>query len=181
MIHDRGLRHLAESLNRTAGGLSVDHLAHRPAGKWSIAEILDHLGRTYSGTVRGAERALDAGRPLARQPSLRERMLVLLVVEAGYFPSGRKAPRVAEPIGVAAADALAIARDHLQRMDDVLERAALKFGSNVGFLDHPVLGPLSIRQWRRFHWIHTCHHLRQIMARRIALTTAGTTDSREPR
>jgi hypothetical protein len=33
-------------------------------------------------------------------------------------------------------------------------------------LDHPILGPLTVDQWRKFHVVHTEHHVRQISQRR---------------
>jgi hypothetical protein len=27
---------------------------------------------------------------------------------------------------------------------------------------HPLLGPLRVDQWRRFHVVHGCHHLEQL-------------------
>jgi hypothetical protein len=164
-IHDPTLRRVDELLRRAAMGLSVEQLTARQPGKWSIADILDHLGRTFSGTALGAHRALDAGRPLARRPTLRERLAIAAVIEVGYFPTGRKSPKIAEPIGVDPADVLTQTLEHLQAMDGALNRAAERFGPTVKFLDHPIIGPLSIRQWRRFHWIHTRHHVRQIEAR----------------
>jgi hypothetical protein len=47
-------------------------------------------------------------------------------------------------------------------MDVALDEAELRFGPSVPLMDHPVLGPLTIDQWRTFHWVHTRHHARQI-------------------
>jgi len=30
-----------------------------------------------------------------------------------------------------------------------------------------VLGPLTASQWRKFHWIHGRHHVKQISERRL--------------
>jgi hypothetical protein len=30
-------------------------------------------------------------------------------------------------------------------------------------LDHLILGPLTAAQWRKFHWIHGRHHVKQIL------------------
>jgi hypothetical protein len=39
----------------------------------------------------------------------------------------------------------------------------------VRVLDHPLLGPFSIWQWRKFHLVHGLHHGKQIrnLARQI--------------
>ena len=62
-------------------------------------------------------------------------------------------------------DALRHALDNVRLMDEALAHAAAQFGTRVKILDHPILGPLNIRQWRKFHWVHTRHHARQIRQR----------------
>jgi hypothetical protein len=32
-------------------------------------------------------------------------------------------------------------------------------------LDHPFIGPLTADQWRKFHWVHGRHHIRQMQDR----------------
>lgn len=159
------LERIEQGLLGTAGSLTIAQLSAGPPGKWTCAEIVEHLGRAFSGTAAGAQRALDAGHPLAGRPSLGRRAAVFVVVELGYLPSGRRSPKVAEPIGADPATVLEGTLAHLRAMDDRLSRAEHRFGASVHVLDHPVLGPLSVRQWRRFHWIHTRHHLKQIAER----------------
>ena len=160
------LERIERGLRGAAGHLTEAQLASGPPGKWTTAQIVEHLGRAFSGTAVGARRAIAAGRPLATRRSLRSRAAVLLVVEAGYLPPGRRSPKVAEPIG---ADPVSVVLErtltHLQAMDDALAHAERRFGASVQLLDHPVLGPLTARQWRRFHWVHTRHHLKQIAER----------------
>jgi hypothetical protein len=55
----------------------------------------------------------------------------------------------------------AIAKE-LAAMDDFITRCETRFGRSTRILDHPVLGPLTARQWRRFHWVHARHHMKQI-------------------
>jgi hypothetical protein len=50
-------------------------------------------------------------------------------------------------------------------MDARLMDAERQFGSTVRVLDHPGLGPLNAQQWRRFHYVHTVHHLKQVKER----------------
>jgi len=51
-------------------------------------------------------------------------------------------------------------------MDGALTECAARFGVLVKVLDHPVLGPFSIEQWRKFHFVHGRHHVKQIRRRR---------------
>jgi hypothetical protein len=36
-------------------------------------------------------------------------------------------------------------------------------------LDHPILGPLTGGQWRKFHLVHGLHHVKQIRRLRESL------------
>jgi hypothetical protein len=47
-------------------------------------------------------------------------------------------------------------------MDEVIGQCEARFGKRTRVLDHPVLGPLTARQWRKFHWVHGRHHVKQI-------------------
>jgi hypothetical protein len=169
MFH-AGMHHYLErclaSLERATGGLSDAQGKAHPDGKWSVAEIVEHLDRTYSGTAKGFERCLAADRAQASRPTLNNRLRVAIVVGAGYYPPGRLAPRQVVPSGtLGLADALASARRSLRALDLAAIGASGRFG-RARVLDHPVLGPLTVGQWRRFHWIHTRHHARQIEHRR---------------
>jgi hypothetical protein len=53
----------------------------------------------------------------------------------------------------------------IQKMDAGFEECVRKFGPGARILDHPVLGPLTAKQWRRFHLAHGQHHARQIRER----------------
>jgi hypothetical protein len=162
---DRYLEGAARLLHESAGRLSVVELAEHADGQWSVAETIEHLARTFSGTSKGVERVLAAGVPAATRAGFRSRAASLLVIDCGYFPKGRKSPALAVPRGIEPAAALPLALENLRVMDDALARAATVFGIRVHVLDHPVLGPLSVRQWRKFHWLHTRHHARQIVRR----------------
>jgi hypothetical protein len=162
---DRYLQRADAALHQCAGGLSLEQLTRRPSDKWTIAEILEHLARAFSGTEAGAHRALARGRPAASTADLSAVFRIWVVVECGYLPAGRPAPAMTLPQGIDPGTALVTAIDSLRRMDAALNAAAAQFGAGVKLMDHPILGPLSTRQWRRFHWVHTRHHVRQIRAR----------------
>jgi hypothetical protein len=51
-------------------------------------------------------------------------------------------------------------------MDEIIRRAEQRYGRRTRLVDHPVLGPLTARQWRKFHWVHGRHHVAQILERR---------------
>ena len=163
---DPDLQRAHDALQQSAGRLTIDQLTVRPGpGSWTIAQILEHLSRAFSGTAEGARRVLANGHPTARALDVRARLRIFVVVDCGYLPTGRKAPKVTLPVGADPATVLWETMESLRLMDEALEVAAAAFGDRVKLMDHPILGPLSTRQWRRFHWIHTRHHVRQIVAR----------------
>jgi hypothetical protein len=53
-------------------------------------------------------------------------------------------------------------------MDRILTECEAKFGKHAKVLDHPILGPFSIAQWRKFHLVHGLHHVKQIRRLRPA-------------
>src|SRR5450631_3950992 len=83
---------LKQSLESAVEGMSNEQLSWHPPGKWCAAELLEHLYLTYTGTIKGFERVLSQGKPLASRASVAQRALTLVVVGFGYMPAGRKAP-----------------------------------------------------------------------------------------
>ena len=53
----------------------------------------------------------------------------------------------------------------LRAMDLALAGAEQRFGTAALLANHPYFGGLTAAQWRKFHWRHTRHHLKQIRAR----------------
>jgi hypothetical protein len=143
-------------------GMDPAALAQHPEGKWSVAQIVEHLSRTYSATVRVMQKCIEAGQPVATRPSPYHRVAAFLVTGVGYFPSGRKAPGFAEPVGIAPDQVLSDVFANLARMDDLISQCESRHGSVTPIADHFILGPLSAAQWRKFHFLHARHHSRQI-------------------
>ena len=143
-------------------GLSPEQLSQHPPGKWCPGEILEHLYLTYTGTVKGFQRVLDAGKSLTSKPTWKQRGGTFVVVGLGYFPSGRETPAVARPRGLPPEKVLAEIGPKIAEMDDLITLCERKLGSGCRLLDHPVLGPLSASQWRKFHLVHGRHHVKQL-------------------
>lgn len=156
------LQELHRAIASAIEGMSLEHMTRHPDGKWSVAEILGHLSLSYGGTTKAFERCLQAGRPLATIPSFKSRLAVLIVTNFGYLPEGRKAPSHTEPRGVPAETVRSAIREQILAMDEVIAKCEEQFGKKTRVLDHPILGPLTARQWRRFHLVHGKHHLKQI-------------------
>jgi hypothetical protein len=158
-------RCLAIVLDVTRGAGDEARLRRDPA-KWSSVEILEHLTRAYSGTAKGFERCLEKGASLATPATLKQQLQQFALINLGYFPEGRQAPKFILPTGELDLNAvLAAVRRDLARLDESAGRIRQSLGSGK-MLDHPILGALTVDQWLKFHLVHTLHHSKQIARRR---------------
>jgi hypothetical protein len=48
-------------------------------------------------------------------------------------------------------------------MENLISECDSQFGHGKPIAEHPILGPLTAREWRKFHWVHGRHHARQII------------------
>ncbi len=158
---DLYLERLHDAITEAASGMTAEQLRRHEPGKWSVAEVLEHLYLSYTGTVKGLGRCLEEGKPLVRPQTLRDRLATTLVTGIGYFPSGRKSPPQAKPRGLPPEQVVAGIGPEIRKMDELITRCVERHGNSV-ILDHPVIGPLTARQWAKFHWVHGRHHLKQI-------------------
>jgi hypothetical protein len=161
------LQRLQNAITSATRETSDSDLTRPPAeGKWSPAEVLEHLALTYKGTAKNLERSLIAGRPLGGAPTLKQRLTNILVLDLGYFPSGRKSPEAAKPKGMAGEQITSEINGALANMTDVIGKCENKFGDHAHAADHPILGPITMQQWQKFHWVHGRHHIKQILRMR---------------
>jgi hypothetical protein len=156
------LQKLQAEIVAVTGGLDTEALSRRPEGKWCAAEILEHLYLTYRGTAKNLERCLREGKLPGHVPTVRDRLRTAVVVGFGYMPTGRKSPELAVPKGMAAEQVVKEIAPQLAAMDRVITQCESEFGKHARLLDHPVLGPLTAAQWRKFHWVHGKHHVKQL-------------------
>jgi len=159
---DHYLQSLQDEIAGSISGMAAEQLKWHPEGKWCVAEVLEHLYLTYHGTVKGCVHCLQEGKPLARTPSLQDRMKAGVVVGLGYMPPGRKAPERSRPRGMAADEVVKAIALELTAMDAAITKCEEQFGKSTRVMDHPILGPLTAQQWRKFHWVHGRHHVKQI-------------------
>jgi hypothetical protein len=159
------LQQLQKELQAVIEGMSTEDLLRHPAGnqeKWNAAMILEHLTLSYTGTTKGMERCLAAGRPLARAATLRDRMRALVVVGFKYLPEGRQAPERTRPTGIDPNKIRAEFGQRIEGMDAAISACEQRYGHSAKLIDHPVIGPLNGSQWRKFHCVHGRHHIKQI-------------------
>lgn len=144
-------------------GMDAAKLGQRPAeGKWCAAEIVEHLLITYTSTTAGLRKALAKGRPLGGIPTLKQRLFQFVVLDMGYFPSGRQAPAMTIPKGLQPGEVVHAVEHALPDMDAAISECERNYGSGTKIADHPILGPLTAKQWRKFHLVHARHHMKQV-------------------
>ena len=123
-------------------GMSSEQLSWHLPGKWSAAEVLEHLYLTYVGTIKGLEKVMTRGAPLATRPSMAQRVLTFMVVELGYIPAGLEAPALVQPRGLPVEQVRHEIWAKLAAMDAIIAQCEARFGRHVKLLDHPILGAL---------------------------------------
>lgn len=154
---------LTNELTNVINGMSAEDLSRHPEGKWSPAEILDHLNQTYRGTIKNCERCLAAGKSGASVDRNSKRWQRRIVLWLNYLPHGRKSPENALPRGTPAAQLATEIFENISHMERVIAQCDAQFGMGKAIAEHPILGPLTAREWRKFHWLHGRHHVRQII------------------
>jgi len=125
----------------------VDRLlaGHRTLGRWSLGQVCNHL----SGAIRASVEGIPFKLPwIVRKligPIAKRRVL-----GRGRLPDGMKLPEAYAP--KPGLDARAEAES--------LRATIRYFTAHAGPLgSHPVFGPLTADEWRRFHCVHGAHHL----------------------
>jgi hypothetical protein len=168
---NRDLETLRDELERSLGGLDERQTQLRPGGdpaRWNIQQIATHLLLTYAATETALDARIAKAIPTKARPALAQYAGQFTLLRLGYFPRGRKAPeRVTAPADASAVPGgVLIAQVHaaIDTLDRRVAVAEAIFGPELRAVSHIVLGPLSTRQWRRFHLIHGRHHIRQIAA-----------------
>ncbi len=136
-----------------------------PRGRWNSAQIVEHLGRSYGTTAKMLELSLASGVPPKIRPAkLQERLLRGLIVTLGIFPPGAKAPAMVAPTSQDGPVALKRAMENLERMEVALAAAEQHWGA-AAIAMHFMLGPMKAEEWRKFHYVHGLHHVKQIWKR----------------
>jgi Protein of unknown function (DUF1569) len=158
---DPHLKTLQEELAAVIAGLTAEQRQQHPEGKWCATEILEHLYLTYTGTTKGFSRVLETQKATTTPATWMQRRNLLVVLGLGYLPSGREAPSFSRPRGLPTEKVVAEIMEKISEMDAMIANCEKKLGGRK-LLDHPILGPLTGAQWRKFHLVHGRHHLRQI-------------------
>jgi len=160
---DSRLEKLKQELETAVEGMTGKQMNWHPAEKWCAAEILEHLYLTYTGTIKGFEKVMAAGKPLATRASVKHRLRSAVVLGFSHLPSGREAPANTRPKGLVVENVSREIGEKIAAMDAIMARCEASFGRGAKLLDHPILGPLTGAQWRKFHLVHGRHHRKQLL------------------
>lgn len=162
------LDELSKSLESSTAGMSDADLLRAPEGKWCVAQILEHLRLTYTGTAKMLERNRDL--PAVDPAPLDERATAgrHLIFEEGGFFSGLQAPSFATPKTPPDLTVRTRVLEDLNRLSGLINEAEQRRGRDAILGNHFALGPLTGDQWRKFHYVHGSHHVKQIEKLRAA-------------
>jgi hypothetical protein len=164
------LQQTREAIDQATDGISAEELTWHPEGKWCAAEILEHLALAFGGTAKFLGKVAADGKSVASKITLKQLIGIVVVTGGEFIPGGRKAPAGVTPKGGVPPDqVLPTIRKNLADMDTAIHACEEKLGAKIRIADHPVLGPLTVAQWRKFHMVHTRHHMKQIVALRAAM------------
>jgi hypothetical protein len=139
------------------------------AYKWNAQQVIEHLVLGYRMTTEALETRLKKGRPSSKhRRTYLQWSLQMMILSFGAMPHGVPAleETMPKPGGFPAMSGRELT-DLLQReieaMDTVLDACRRRFGLERVAI-HPLLGPLRVDQWRRFHAVHGVHHLGQLQS-----------------
>lgn len=171
------LQQTRTALSEELQGLNLAATQAHPRGdlaSWSVQQVIEHLLATYSTCTTALDARLAKGRALESPLSLKARLWQWLIIDVGYFPPGRKSPEAVRPgvVLLAPQDGAALdesVRAALTKLDEALARVADVYPSQP-VVTHIILGPLTVRQWRKFHRVHARHHAKQLARVKAAIT-----------
>jgi hypothetical protein len=161
-LQSRHLRRAWEAVESAVAGMTEEQMNWAPKGKWSGANLIEHLSLGFSVTMKGCRMVLRQGGPELLKPTWNQRWLAFRVIELGHFPMRVIAPRMVCPRGQSAEEARRGLLANLIEMDQMMSKCEERFGRSVQMLAHPYLGPLSIPQWRKFSLFHVRRHMKQL-------------------
>ena len=147
--------------------LSEEQQVYSPAaGRWSAAELVEHLAIVESGVVKLLDKLLakaeESGAAARAGSDAFEPVSIEEFVERARGVK-LEAPERIRPTGVALADSLAHLGESRAALQALRPRVERTDGRALRF-PHPAWGPLDLYQWLLFVGAHEDRHLAQIEA-----------------
>jgi hypothetical protein len=144
--------------------VSASEWRSAPEGKWSLAQIVEHLAIAFDLVANGFA-ALPENKTRDREATPSQAVLRHTLLGSGELPKGMRAPDISQPSEnpdpelVIPRFRMGIERTRTLLDDWPEEKQVAKF------LRHPILGDLNLPEWVRFHFVHCTLHARQIEKR----------------
>jgi Protein of unknown function (DUF1569) len=139
------------------------------AYKWNAQQVIEHLVLGYRMTTEALETRLKKGR-LSRKHrrTYLQWSLQMMILSFGAMPHGVPALEETMPTpggfpAMSGRELTDLLQREIEAMDTVLDACRRRFGLERVAI-HPLLGPLRVDQWRRFHAVHGVHHLGQLQS-----------------
>ena len=144
------LRWIPQAVRRLASAKSMR------GRSWTLAQVCEHLALAIEGTVSDPDPTPGPPRSQAHSTwyRFRRRCIKHALLTTGRFPRNVPAPDTVAP-----SDSPSL-EETITRLEIAIRTFEQKLASaSPNWTDHPILGSMSGRQWRRFHSIHAAHHL----------------------
>jgi hypothetical protein len=144
--------------------LTGDDWHRAPTGKWSIAQLVQHLAIGVDSVAEALGRRADRT-GMKRRASPHQTVLRHLALGFGRFSPGIESPKGTRPDDRPDPELIcAQFRMGVERLREIAEDWPRERQQAV-FVNHPILGDLNFPEWVRFHFVHCRHHGRQIRSR----------------
>lgn len=150
-------------LTAARGMPAVQWKEPRARGKWSPAQIVEHLALTYEGgrsILHGG--ATGPAVPALLRPLIRTYLLQPVLWTGRFFP-GSRAPKAFQPTGSPVTQDVMLAR--LQAAAQAFEKYVS--GAQGTHIEHPFFGRLSLVDFVRLQETHIKHHYRQLPSTKV--------------
>lgn len=145
--------------------LTAEQAHRKPApDAWSVAEVIEHLTMAETGTYLGIQRRLNQPAATTEEVAATTPMTTIITEKLVVVERKLQAPEAVRPSGRYGEwpAPLAAFEKIRKRVLTLAETDAPEFDTHV--FPHPVLGPMTIRQWLLFINAHTRRHLPQLRA-----------------
>ena len=172
---------LQEAIASAIHGVSREEVLRERDGKWSIAQVLEHLYLTYTGTVKGCERALASSSSLATPADAKQRLKTMVIVTLGYYPRGIEAPRQVHPKGIPVDQVVSDIQRQITLMDDFLKLCEQKLGKDnkliqsscAGRVHRRAMAQVSLAAWPAITSTRFLNSRKQYVEKENAPAAAG--------
>lgn len=145
-------------------GINGDDWHRTVPGKWSLAQIVEHLGIGIDSVATAFEHRASK-EPMRRRSTPGQAVARHLILGLGRLPRGRRPPEGTVPAERPDPQAaVAQFRMGVSRLETLVQNWPEKRQSEI-FVRHPYLGDLNLPEWVRFFYVHCRHHAPQIRAR----------------